>query len=879
LVDQHRGDPFRDRPTLVPGLQISTSRSDLVSKDNPHQKLLLKFYDRFGYPDEPVIVLTGGNAEARRKLVDRIEPKLEALPELKGRVLARVSPDTAAEIMLLADPHAMAEGAKQLQKDDSGAPDVSAIVEGGLPAWLDGINKQIAHGMDDPNAKLEDADKGIQGLTTLIRSLDDEVQGISSVPRLAGIRKESSQSELQRNIDDQGYVTGAGDHHAIVLFPEILGDEGFQVAPLVQKIRAARDAAVAEDPSTPVRADVTGLPALVSDELRIVERDLAVTSTASTLFVMLALYWAFRSVRQATVSFLPLGFGTLLTFAAARVLVGKLNLITTSFTSVLLGLGDFGVHIQSRYAELLRNGVARQKAMETALLKAGPGLLAGTVMTAIAFATTMVTEFTAFAQLGLITCIGLLVLLCGTYLLIPPVVMVVLGKAPKPSPELWGMRATARLARKFPRALVWGSVIITLAFLPFAFQVDFNGRYFDFLPKNAESARGLLTLEHDEVLSPIIANVTADNIEEARDLTNKLRKLPAVASVESATDLLPPLDDARLADLRAVDALFKKPIDFDKLRSQEVTGAEVLPKLAALADTLEEAAFAMHQGGRDTKSIEEAKTALASVKTHLEAQPDGGKARLTDLQRRAASILERAIHTAHEVATRGAYSPEDVPPLWQHRFLSKDKHGIAIYVHPRGDIWDQKIAEEFSKEVSGVSENTSGLAMTLYEHPKMIVGGFEKATALAAFLVIVVLFIAFRKPKDMFVAGVPLVMGSICMLGSMKLLGLHFNHADMVVLPLLLGLGVDAGVHIMVRWRQSAAEHGGVGDLEEMMIGTGAGVFIASLTTIFGFGVMLFAQYRAIYDLGLIMTIGMSVTVALSLAVIPAILVLQGRAR
>ena len=878
---------------LVPGLQISTSRSDLVSKDNPQQKRLLAFYDRFGHPDQPVVVLTGGTAEARQELIDHLEPKLQAIPELKGRVLARVSPETVAEVALLADPHALVAGKREMApkaEGDAPRPDIVSVVEGGLPAWLDGIAKRLSAAMDDPHAKPEDADAGLKRLTTLVNALDDEIDGRSSVPRLAEMAKDAptadASSEAGRNVDAEGYLTGSGNHHVIALFPEISGDEGFQVEPLVKKIRTARDEAVAEVNPTgaageggPVRVVVSGLPALVVDELHVVERDLAITSTASALFVALALFWAFRSVRQATVSFLPLGFGTVVTFAAARLLVGKLNLITTSFTSVLLGLGDFGVHIQARYGELLRNGVERKKAMETALLKAGPGLFAGTVMTAIAFATTTVTEFTAFAQLGIITCLGLLVLLCGTYLLIPPVVMLVLGKVPKPSPELPGMRAIARLARRFPRALVIGSTLVTLAFLPFAFKVDFNGRYFDFLPKDTESALGLQTLQADEVLTPITASVPADSIEEARLLAEKLRKLDAVASVESPSDLLPALDDGRKADLAEVLSLFDRPIDFEKLKSHEIGKEDVVPKLTAITDALDEAQFAMSQGGRDTKAIEETKRALAQVKKDIEAQPDGGKARLTDLQRRAGVLLERSLGTASAVSKRGGYLPEDVPPLWQHRFLSKDKKAVALYVHPKGDIWDAKTATEFARQVWTVAPEATGLAITLSEHPKMIVRGFEWATALAALLVVVVLFVAFRNARDMFVGAVPLLMGSIIMLGAMPLLGLHFNHANMVVLPLLLGLGVDAGVHIMIRARQSADDRGGVADLDEMMVGTGSGVAVASMTTVFGFGVMLFAKYRAMFQLGVIMTIGMSVTVILSLAVIPAILILQKRAR
>jgi predicted RND superfamily exporter protein len=169
--------------------------------------------------------------------------------------------------------------------------------------------------------------------------------------------------------------------------------------------------------------------------------------------------------------------------------------------------------------------------------------------------------------------------------------------------------------------------------------------------------------------------------------------------------------------------------------------------------------------------------------------------------------------------------------------------------------------------------------MTLSEHPKMIVRGFERATLLAAGLVVLILYASFRNWRDMAVAAVPLIMGSIWMLGSMKPLGQYFNHANMVVLPLLLGLGVDAGVHIMVRYRQSAEDHGGVADIDEMLTSTGGAVLVASMTTIFGFAVMMIAKYRGMVSLGIIMSWGMSATLLLTLMIIPAILLLLKRAR
>jgi predicted RND superfamily exporter protein len=98
------------------------------------------------------------------------------------------------------------------------------------------------------------------------------------------------------------------------------------------------------------------------------------------------------------------------------------------------------------------------------------------------------------------------------------------------------------------------------------------------------------------------------------------------------------------------------------------------------------------------------------------------------------------------------------------------------------------------------------------------------------------------------------------------------------VLPLLLGLGVDASAHIMARYQQSREEHGGVAKIDDMLANTGGAVFVAGLTTVFGFSAMMLADYRAMFSLGLLMTIGMSATFAMSLVVLPALLVLLRRA-
>ncbi|MBW2459824.1 MAG: MMPL family transporter, partial [Deltaproteobacteria bacterium] len=167
------------------------------------------------------------------------------------------------------------------------------------------------------------------------------------------------------SVDELGYVvSGNGDYHLVAFFPDLPGAEGYEVKPMVDKIRSIRD----QIDTGAVKADLTGLPALVTDELAIVKRGLWQTSGATTGGILLLLLLAFRSFRYTILTLLPLATGMVLTLAVARWLFGGLNLVTSTFVSVLLALGiDFGVYLLNRYGELVRGGAESTAAIRGAL--------------------------------------------------------------------------------------------------------------------------------------------------------------------------------------------------------------------------------------------------------------------------------------------------------------------------------------------------------------------------------------------------------------------------------------------------------------------------------------------------------------------------------
>jgi len=856
-------------------LPISTSRYALMADDHPLQARQLRFFDRFGYPDSLVFVVTGDDVEARRKSVDALSAKLEEDPALKGRVLSRVGLNQVAEVLLLVQPDALSETQKRLGGDQQ----LASVIEGGLPAWLESLQVQLDEGLygdeegTDPAANAE-PNKGLAELATLMRALETRLAKGDALRDLPNLKSDSAPRGIE--VDDAGYVvSGNGQFHLVAMFPELNSAEGEKLAPIVQRIRKLRDEAGIEPG---VNADLTGLPALVSDELAVVKRGLAETSLATTAGILLLLFLAFRSIRYTSLTLLPLGVGIVLTLAFVRPTYGGLNLITASFVPVLLALGiDFGVYVLSRYGELTRAGAAPREAIVGAITHAGPGMVIGAVTTVLAFLMTTTVEFTAYAQLGVLTAVGLGLMLLVTLLLLPALLWLAGRGQTISSPQLPGVHKLPALVRRF-RVVIIAVCAVALGLSTTCWtDLEFNARYFDFLPEDTESAIGLRQIEREKSVSPVMAGIPNDSVEEARATAAKLRTLPAVGAVQTATDVLPVLDNTKLAQLRAgLKSVGRKP-DFDKLRTRKRSLKQLKQSARDLLDSVDGVALEMRRNGMNTEGADELKKATLALKNTIGSMTEDSV--IADLEVEVANLLERAWTTADRVAQRGHYVPEDLPEILRARFTSKDGAGLAVYATPRGNIWNKAVAKDFHDQVSAAAPEASGMAMNLHEHIRMIREGFKRATLLSALLVVVVLLIGFRRLGDVVLAATPVLIGFGCMLGIMAILELNFDVANIVVLPVILGIGIDAGAHMVHRWRESAESNDGVARLEDLLEGTGAAVLLASLTTALGFSALMLGDYGAMKTLGLTMSIGIGCCLVETVLVLPSILALLKKAR
>jgi predicted RND superfamily exporter protein len=877
-------------------LEVSTSRTGLVSDEQPEQARVRKFVAEFGSPDTPVFVIAGGTQEERRATVDRLQAALEAEPQFTDRVLGRLSPRDISSLLLLQQTDALETMRAALPADT----DLPALVEGGIVAWfdaiaarmeaeLDGGEGDVERDGDDKGTPLpgpsggdpkEQAAAGLESLAMVADALDDHLAGRDPMERFTG-----AASLGQRGLDDRGYlVSGDAEHHLIAIYPQLSSDEGSALKPMVERIRSIRDAVMADAPAG-VTADVTGLPAIVVDELAIVQKGLRQSTIVATIGILLLCWVLFRSVFQTLLANLPLLPGVVITLGIIELTYGHLNLITSSFVAVLLGLGvDFAVHVVSRYNEQVRAGVAPQDAVRESLQHTGPGILSGALITAVGFLAGMTTEFTAYGELGVITAVGLVAVVLCTFFVLPALLGHKRAAQVRPGPEFVGLAVLPAWIRRVRGPLVAVGIASAVASGIAATQLEFNHRYFDFMPASSESARALLALEYDPVASPVFANLTADSLEEARAITEQLRALDSVAGVQSPADLVPAMDEAALAHLRKGFAGVARDPDFAALAAHEVAPDKLAAAAGRIVDALDEVRFAMAGAGMSTTAAERATASFERLRKRLGELDEGGLARLRSIDADVAAIVGPAWTTARGVAERGFVAPTDLPPLFARRFVSKDGTRLALYAIPSGLFWEEDVATRFGEDVKRVQPTVSGLALSHVVHGQMIMRGFERAAAIAVAVVLLILIADFRNLKDALLALLPTAIGWLWMLGLMKLLGLRFDVANIVALPLVIGVGIAYGVHLMHRVREgeSHAETSGVrgpARIDDAIRGTGGAIMIAALTTIVGFAALTISDYGGMQSLGWVMVIGITTCLIATIVILPAVLVMIRRAQ
>jgi predicted RND superfamily exporter protein len=236
----------------------------------------------------------------------------------------------------------------------------------------------------------------------------------------------------------------------------------------------------------------------------------------------------------------------------------------------------------------------------------------------------------------------------------------------------------------------------------------------------------------------------------------------------------------------------------------------------------------------------------------------------------AADLLAR-LHALRASADPSPPQLADLPESLIQRFVGQHgRHLLKIY--GRGNIWDMQALARFVREVRSVDPQVTGHPLQAYEASLEMKHSYEKAALYALVIIVAVLLFDFRNLRDALLAAAPLALGVLQMFGLLGLLGIPLNPANLIALPLILGIGVDYGVHIVHEYRDSRGPY-------RMSPSTAVAVLVDALTTIVGFGTLMIASHQGLQSLGRVLTIGVSCCLFTSLVMLPALLTWLSRGR
>lgn len=851
---------------LVPGrgLEFDTKRSSLVGADKKYHRIYQEFRKEFPGQDDIVVVVESEAPEKNRQFVERLGVKLEAETNLFTDVFYKGDLKMMGRKALLFVPDDKLRELRQTLEDYK--PFIRQFTNA---TSLASLFSQINAGfLGAAKARTNENESMVKALPALERIVNQATEsflrpGEPPSPGVTALFGEGGDG-------DRGmYITfGRG---RIYLATAKARTEGIQAEAAV-RLRQIVDQTRFEVPG--VNVGVTGEPILEVDEMKQSQIDSTVASILSLIVCALIFVYGYQETGRPlkATACLVVGLGYTMTYTT--LVVGHLNILTITFVPILIGLAiDFGVHLVTRYEEELRHGETERVAIERAMVNTGLGIFTGALTTSAAFFAMSLTDFKGVQEMGLICGGGLLVCLVPMMTMLPVLLLRgrqnVIDHSAAGKPDV-----RARLERLWlDRPVVTigaGLVICGLAIIPL------RRVYFDYNLLNMQS-KGLpaVVFEHKLIdsasKSVLYGAVVAATSDEAARLEEELLKLPGVAGVDSMSKFLAEDQSAKLTVVREIKRnlaaitfadIDPKPVDLSEL-------SRVLWSLYGYCGFAAETIRREHpeEGAAAADALLSLRQAIGRLRVEMLRSDPVIRDRLTRFQEAFLTDVRKTFQELKNQDDSAGLRASDLPVPLRNRFIGiTGKYLLQVY--PKENVWERKHQEEFVRQLRTVVADATGTPVQLYEYTTLLKESYQTAAWYALAAITIMVLVHFRSVTCLLLALMPVFLGFLWMLGLMGFADIPFNPANIMTLPLVIGIGVTNGIHILNRF----AEEQNPGILAKS---TGKAVLVSGLTTVAGFGSLIIAKHQGIASLGFIMSVGVSTCMLAGLTLLPALLKLM----
>ena len=668
----------------------------------------------------------------------------------------------------------------------------------------------------------------------------------------------------------EGSAFDPGTRQVVITEPVLDFSSLFAAGDSVETIRAAvRELSLV--PERGVRVRITGNPALNYEEMLGLAWDVGLAGILSLVLVVGFLYLAFRSQRLILAAVLTLLVGLVWTAAFAAASVGALNVVSITFGVLFIGLGiDFAIHLGMHFVEAVQGGASTTTALHLATQRVGSSLVMCTATTAIGFLVFVPTEYRGVAELGLISGTGMLMILLQTVTLFPALVLVFFGEAAAPHlPPLLRLRLSPpRVVSSHPGMVAALSLALAVVVSPQLFRLRFDSNVVNLRNPTTESVQAFNDLLADSGTSPWYVNTIAVDLDQADHLTEQFQQLDAVDSTTTLRDYVPS-DQAEKIEILADAALL---LDTPSGRPREPATIPVDEQVAALRDlhALLDADWLREAKDPLAASAHQLRDELARFLSRIADDKDPATA-LADLEELLLGNLPAQLERLRQALRPTPVTLQDLPASLGRRMVAPDGHA-RVQIFPHEDLGDAAAMGRFVDAVRTVDQNATGVAVNLVEFARATGRSLRQAIVSALVAITLLLLVLWRRVTETALVLVPLLLAGVGTGALMVLADLPFNFANVVVVPLLLGIGVHSGIHLVHR---SHTIDPGEDDLLDTT--SARAVFFSAATTIASFGSLAFSAHPGIASMGTLLVCGMAMMLASNLVVLPALIALRAR--
>jgi hopanoid biosynthesis associated RND transporter like protein HpnN len=600
------------------------------------------------------------------------------------------------------------------------------------------------------------------------------------------------------------------------------------------------------------RVRITGQVALADEEFSTVAEGAVEGLIGSVVLITLWLFLAVRTWRLILPILGTLLLGLMLTVLFATVAVGTLNLVSVAFCVLFVGIAvDFAIQFCVRYREWRHDMPDPAAAMTASAMHTGGQILVAALATAAGFLAFVPTDFSGVAELGLIAGAGMLIAFLCTLGFLPGAITLCRPRGePSEVGFAWAAPLDPIVVRRRP-AILTGFAVLALAALALSPRLTFDANPLHTKNPNTEAMRTLADLINNPVTDPYTIDILAPDAAAAQTLAARLKPLPTVAGVISIDSFVPADQPQKLSIIADANTILAPtlaphdaaaPVTPDQIRLAARTAlAQIDPALAKLPPD--------HP--------------LALVAGDLRKVQDASDATLMAMNAALTRFLPDQLDHLRTALSADPVTLASIPESIRRDWVLPDGRA-RLEVTPKPDAASTAGLHRFVDQVRQVAPDAGGSAVTIVATSATIVGAFRSAAIYAVLAITVILFVALRRVLDVALVLAPLLLSALLTLLVAVVLHLSLNFANIIALPLLLGVGVSFNIYFVMNWRS--------GRRNPLGSATARAIVFSALTTGTAFGSLALSAHPGTASMGDLLLISLGCTLVASLVFIPALL-------